>query len=1239
MSHEEDWQKRLGTPSLSVPLPTAPAIGTVPETSLAQVDPAQLKSLLTAAVATTVKAKDIDTQNPKGASISSTSWSRSPETEPEIVVRIEGMELDDDSSDTGTSMSSRDGASAPLAPLIDNNGDASSQLTVMEQWKSTTKGPVSLQSNTLSEPSALNSPPSTIPPSSKATTPVDNAALKEASLELPLLPEPTIKIENTVEQTSNLPTPVSPTRKARRQTFDVRPRLSIPTDLAPFDYANQCIAAAEASRLNPYALHQEEYLMLRDHISHSQVTTYLNIRNGILRLWLHNPRLGVARDEAVGCAKDTRWFDVASVCYDWLVRNGYINFGCTEVPTYARKRPARGKTHKKAKTIVVIGAGMSGLGCARQLDSLFKQYSREFNDNGEEVPQVIVLEGRNRVGGRVYSRAIDGSQSQRPIGFKGRRHSVECGGMIITGFDRGNPLNVLLRGQMGLPYYALRPETTLYDSNGKAVDEARDRLVEKLYNDCLERVSEFKFKIPPTKLIEGARELMDEGRDGSVDSRVTIAQAEAAAAALPQASPISEQSLAPQVSLVPVATDQATGRAHVEPGDPASLRAAYKARLLGWTLKDGVTDDDDLKLDEAVHAGDATLGSIVDLAISQYKELVDLNPLDFRLMNWHIANLEYSNATNYNQLSIGGWDIDAGYEWEGKHTMVVGGYQSVPWGLGNAPSRLDIRKNAEVKTVNYDPKGSGRAVVECADGSTIDADFVVSTIPLGVLKHGNVEFNPPLPSWKIGPIGRLGFGILNKVILVYKEAFWDTSRDIFGILRDPLSRHSIEQLDYTSQRGRCFQWFDVSHTSGVPVLLGLMAGDAGYDTEHSSNDDLVAEATRVLRGVFGAKVPEPVQSVVTRWGSDRFARGSYSSAGPAMQPEDYKLMARPIGNLLFAGEHTTDTHPATVHGAYLSGLRAASEVMTALLGPIPIPTPLIIPREASSLAPAVESLKRKADSELSNMNTSTSASPASPHLSSLPVSSARATKQARIDEHEIAAWEHIRPQIGERPWPPQKVAGNAYLLYSKANFEAARQRCAEEGKVRKRKTKPRSSGGGDTGNDKKSSLASSYRPSPNDVRVMASKMWKEADPETRRPFEEEAAELKAAHLESRRKWEEECKDWDRKYLEIRAKWEKENQLVLDDGDGLVASTGESEGRDGNCRSVRARARSSTGTSNGTSTDCPLPRAEQLGQQTPATPTQGRRVRVKVGSYAESEENDRKGNADEDVAMRDNDGVQ
>lgn len=927
----------------------------------------------------------------------------------------------------------------------------------------------------LTERSGLSSKPPSI--SSKATTPLDSGSPREASSHIAFFSNPV----STAQP-----------RSAPRIRFDVRPKVSVPTDLTPQEYAVECIEAAENSRLNPYALHQEEYLMLRYHISHAQVTTYLNIRNGILRLWVRNPQIAVTRQEAIGCAKDTRWFDVANVCFDWLVRRGFINYGCVEIRQQKRRNSVNEDSKpRKRRTVAVIGAGFSGLGCARQLEGLFTQYSKRFRDMGEDPPRVVVLEGRNRVGGRVYSRAFQTLPDTAPGVFRGKRFTAEMGGMIITGFDRGNPLNILVRGQLGLPYHCLRSDMSLYDTHGTAVDPVRDEMVEYLFNACLDRVSEYKFKSLPSKLIEGNHDLIDEGRDSTAEGHKTIALEEEKVASQPHALSVSQQNVAPETHLVPVSTDRMTGKVHVEPGTPGSTRAAFKAKSIGWTLKAGVAETRDVDLEASASDSIATLGSVVDEALMQHKDILDLNAQDFRLLNWHIANLEYSNATNLNRLSLQGWDIDAGNEWEGKHTMVVGGYQSVARGLSMLPAALSIQHKAPVKRIAYTTEGSsGLAKIETEDGQSIEADYVVNTIPLGVLKHGNIDFQPPLPSWKTEAIDRLGFGVLNKVILVYKEAFWDKDRDIFGMLQTPTNRLSLNQKDYTSRRGRFFQWFNVTNTTGMPCLLALMAGDAGYDTEITPNDELVAEATEILRMRYGARVPsQPLEAIVTRWESDRFARGSYSNAGVKMQPEDYQIMAKPIGNLHFAGEHTIVTHPATVHGAYLSGLRAASDVLDSMLGPIEIPIPLVLPRETSA------SLKRRAQEENKN--------PA----------------QARLEAYEMEVQEHIISKIGYFPIKPGKVAGNPYLLFNKAHYEEGRKRC-EEGR-----------------------RAGKGKPSPNEVRTMTSKMWKEAAPEVRKPFEDAAEEQKRTFAQALKDWTEAAVKWELESNGLRERYVKEHPSV------------------------------------------------------------------------------------------------
>ena len=98
---------------------------------------------------------------------------------------------------------------------------------------------------------------------------------------------------------------------------------------------------------------------------------------------------------------------------------------------------------------------------------------------------------------------------------------------------------------------------------------------------------------------------------------------------------------------------------------------------------------------------------------------------------------------------------------------------------------------------------------------------------------------------------------------------------------------------------------------------------------------------KILRKIFGeSKVPTPKETSVTRWRTDPFSYGSYSYVGTRSSGFDYDLIASPVKSkkskiprLFFAGEHTIRNYPATVHGAYLSGLREASRIAEYFIGP------------------------------------------------------------------------------------------------------------------------------------------------------------------------------------------------------------------------------------------------------------------------------------------------------------------
>ena len=212
---------------------------------------------------------------------------------------------------------------------------------------------------------------------------------------------------------------------------------------------------------------------------------------------------------------------------------------------------------------------------------------------------------------------------------------------------------------------------------------------------------------------------------------------------------------------------------------------------------------------------------------------------------------------------------------------------------------------------------------------TFQADAVLVTVPLGVLKQGNIEFRPPLPERHMSAVQRMGFGLLNKCIMVFPYSFWDTteySEDSFGSAR----------VKHRDERGNTFLFYAYHFISGGAALIGLVAGAAAEEAESQQPGEQVEHMLAVLREIFekdGVTVPSPLHVACTRWRADPFARGSYSSVSRGASGLDYDILSENIGGrLFFAGEHTWRQHPATMHGAYLSGIREASNICQYLSG-------------------------------------------------------------------------------------------------------------------------------------------------------------------------------------------------------------------------------------------------------------------------------------------------------------------
>lgn len=131
--------------------------------------------------------------------------------------------------------------------------------------------------------------------------------------------------------------------------------------------------------------------------------------------------------------------------------------------------------------------------------------------------------------------------------------------------------------------------------------------------------------------------------------------------------------------------------------------------------------------------------------------------------------------------------------------------------------------------------------------------------------------------------------------------------------------------------------------------LLLLAGSSGLSGIFSPSISQSHSTTNTpASSVSIQQVPKPISALVTRWRADPFARGSYSFLARGSFPKDRQALSKPIqGRIFFAGEATHSDFPATVHGALMSGVRAAKQLAAKQVGSV-----IIVGAGAAGLAAA-----------------------------------------------------------------------------------------------------------------------------------------------------------------------------------------------------------------------------------------------------------------------------------------------
>lgn len=250
---------------------------------------------------------------------------------------------------------------------------------------------------------------------------------------------------------------------------------------------------------------------------------------------------------------------------------------------------------------------------------------------------------------------------------------------------------------------------------------------------------------------------------------------------------------------------------------------------------------------------------------------------------------------------------DEGEEFDGAEKIATNGYDTIPKYLATG---LNIQMNQRVTKIDY----TNAKVKVTHNGAETEADYVLVTVPLGVLKNNTIQFLPALPTIKQTAIQKLGMNCVNKFLLTWNNTFWDNTQYIV----------------YTPAIKDKFNYF-VNVNKFNPTANALMTfayADYARQTETMSDAQVIGEIMVHLKDIYGNSIPSPTNLLRTKWQANENSFGAYSYTAVGTEMRHFDDLAEEINDkIFFAGEHTEADYFSTAHGAYLSGIREADKII------------------------------------------------------------------------------------------------------------------------------------------------------------------------------------------------------------------------------------------------------------------------------------------------------------------------
>jgi len=235
---------------------------------------------------------------------------------------------------------------------------------------------------------------------------------------------------------------------------------------------------------------------------------------------------------------------------------------------------------------------------------------------------------------------------------------------------------------------------------------------------------------------------------------------------------------------------------------------------------------------------------------------------------------------------------------------MVGGNSRLPRELAARLGADSIRLNTPVEEIR---QRGGRVAVRTRE-RTYEADACVCTVPASVLDR--IRFDPPLPAAQRDAAERLQYARIVKNQILFTERFWGAEN--FSLVSDVTSHYYFHS------------------TNGQPGPEGILCSYAvGEKADVLASQSAPRRQEIITRDLIPVdeRAPRLARSINSyAWQRDQYTEGAYAVYRPGQWFTVRPALARPHGQVLFAGEHVADWQ-GFMEGAVVTG-EAAAEALT-----------------------------------------------------------------------------------------------------------------------------------------------------------------------------------------------------------------------------------------------------------------------------------------------------------------------